>query len=220
MRIRVTRNFLTQPDRLLTRHRYVENISTTAVSDAFNQDWRFFDLSDPNYTGVGHQPYMVDQMTQWYSNYIVRAVKVVYRGYCNQSDAGAPSFYQPVIGHEPLRDKAPGTGATPAYSVMREAKNLLRGQRFLPIVLYETKAQFRPPKKVILSAYYTAKDIASDPDDPGRIGGQSAGNPTAPSDTTGAIHTYGRSASTTQWVVVAELTYYVEWFNKRQQAQS
>jgi len=33
-------------------------------------------LYDPNFTGVGHQPYGFDQLTPFYNNYLVRAFKV------------------------------------------------------------------------------------------------------------------------------------------------
>jgi len=54
-----------------------QNFTTGAVSLVGTQQvWRLNSLFDPNFTGVGHQPYGYDQFNTLYSNYKVHKVKV------------------------------------------------------------------------------------------------------------------------------------------------
>lgn len=60
------------PNTKIARHRYVGNITLSNEANVTGS-YLFMvnSMYDPDYTGVGHQPYFRDEMAAWYTNYTV-----------------------------------------------------------------------------------------------------------------------------------------------------
>jgi len=57
--------------------RYVESVTFSGATGALGvYQWRTNSLFDPNFTGVGHQPYGFDQMKTYYASYLVTSSKI------------------------------------------------------------------------------------------------------------------------------------------------
>lgn len=81
------------PPSIVTTHRYVErltltNENTTGITGS-EIAFRLGSMFDPNFTGVGHQPWGFDQMAAIYQQYQVYKVKVAFRIF---SSEGAAAF--------------------------------------------------------------------------------------------------------------------------------
>jgi len=65
------------PDRLYTTLKYVqqENLSYTGLGAIALKQFRLNGLYDPDYSGIGHQPYGYDQLTPLYGRYLVYGCK-------------------------------------------------------------------------------------------------------------------------------------------------
>jgi len=59
------------PDRYMVKLKYADTIALTSAATPVAHLFRTNSLFDPDYTGVGHQPYGYDQLTPLYSQYRV-----------------------------------------------------------------------------------------------------------------------------------------------------
>jgi len=65
------------PDRTSVMLKYVERKThTTTGTPYYNYLWRANSIYDPDFTATGHQPLFYDQYTPIYSNWIVKGVKI------------------------------------------------------------------------------------------------------------------------------------------------
>jgi len=69
------------PKKMTVTHRYVENLTISAVAGAGQQNYLFKcnGMYDPNETGTGHQPIYFDQLTTLYDHYCVIGSKITVR---------------------------------------------------------------------------------------------------------------------------------------------
>lgn len=66
-----------QPDRAMVKLRYADATTITSTAGASNtSQYNISSLYDPDYTFVGHQPYLYDQISSLYNAYCVRYVIV------------------------------------------------------------------------------------------------------------------------------------------------
>lgn len=64
------------PDQYFTKLQWAETYNLTSVGSIASQIFRGNSLYDPDYTGVGTQPYYFDQLAGLYKKYIVYASKI------------------------------------------------------------------------------------------------------------------------------------------------
>ena len=58
---------------------FSDDPTTLAANGVARVTWRLSNPTDPNYTGLGHQPMLWDQFTTLYLNCIVYAAKIQYQ---------------------------------------------------------------------------------------------------------------------------------------------
>lgn len=104
-------NFLAS--RIKTRLTYAEDITFYSNPAVVGLQYRLNSLFDPYLTGVGHQPYLFDQWSTFYNQYIVTGCKATVKlivdgddtlqawatinGHTNDSTWGSPSSIQQAI---------------------------------------------------------------------------------------------------------------------------
>ncbi len=65
------------PNKLIVRHKYVENVGLTSTTGALNyNNFSCNGMYDPNITGTGHQPMYFDTLTGIYNHYTVVASSI------------------------------------------------------------------------------------------------------------------------------------------------
>lgn len=66
-----------QPNKAMVKLRYCDTSTITSTAGASNTNqYNISSLYDPDYTFVGHQPYLYDQITSLFNAYCVKAVKI------------------------------------------------------------------------------------------------------------------------------------------------
>lgn len=91
------------PDKLVTSLRYVDSFTLTGAAGAVGANvFRMNSLFDPDFTGVGHQPYYFDQLcgpagTAPYYRYRVLGSKMTVRFAINNAPALAAANVGPVV---------------------------------------------------------------------------------------------------------------------------
>jgi len=65
------------PSRYISRHKYAESVTLNGASALQSYVWNLNSMWDPNRTGVGHQPYGYDQLSNLYNRYRVIACRYV-----------------------------------------------------------------------------------------------------------------------------------------------
>lgn len=76
-RRRIPRGVLTS-NKIIATHNYVEKVilNQTSLATPVHYSYRCNSVYDPNYTGIGHQPYLYDQYKQFYENVTVLRSKI------------------------------------------------------------------------------------------------------------------------------------------------
>lgn len=109
------------PNRMVFKHRYVENISMSQVGGAlFKYQYSANGMYDPNITGGGHQPMNFDNLTALYNHYTVigSKIKVTF------SDANTTTGIVPTYAGIYLEDDT--TSLTSYISIMEQKKGTSR----------------------------------------------------------------------------------------------
>lgn len=130
------------PQRYITKMKYMETITTSALGDF---QFRLNSIYDPNFTGVGHQPYGFDQLSAIYNRY--RVISCGYRiasmnvvsGNGVRLGAVAANEVMPIANFDVL-------GELPRAKYVNQAQTsdivVLKGKSYLPSLMGRTKAQY------------------------------------------------------------------------------
>lgn len=85
------------PARYITKHKYAEAVTVSAIGMG-TYVWNLNSIWDPNRTGVGHQPYAYDQMSNLYNRYrvigcayVISAISDGYKIQCCALPSNEPS---------------------------------------------------------------------------------------------------------------------------------
>lgn len=93
-RVAVPRGIFGLPEQLKTHLRYVDVYTLTSTSNSVARQWmRLNSIFDPDYTGTGHQPLYLDQLSVIYKRYVVLGskMKVTFSTLPNLTSTTQPS---------------------------------------------------------------------------------------------------------------------------------
>jgi len=68
------------PSRYISKHKYAETVTLNGLGGLQSYVWNLNSMWDPNRTGVGHQPYGYDQLSNLYNRYRVISCRYVVSG--------------------------------------------------------------------------------------------------------------------------------------------
>lgn len=147
-----TTNVSLQPfaSRYICKMKYTEsinNIGGPAGSGYGNYQFSLNSVFDPNATGVGHQPYGMDQLTALYNRYRVVSCRYVISGVVLNGTTEANG----IIGVLPANEGKTVSGGINEFQENPRSKYLhqfvgnekvLKGNVYLPALVGRTKAQY------------------------------------------------------------------------------
>lgn len=129
------------PDKIFVKLKYVENYTfLTSSQPYYNYIWRGNSVYDPNYTGTGHQPLYFDQYATIYQRYRVHAVKQILE----ISNYGTQDMVVSTILHS--TDVTPWTSLSPMLE-----QTGARSSKVIPIAnQYPTRIKYFVKSRVAL----------------------------------------------------------------------
>lgn len=96
--LRIRTRSTVMPDILTLKLRYTDRfVPTPAAGANYHQVYRGGSMYDPDYTGTGHQPLGFDQIMALYSNFRVKASKIIVRTVDNGTAPSAVQHEQSIV---------------------------------------------------------------------------------------------------------------------------
>lgn len=187
------------PSSVFMKMKYSDIYVPTTTTSPFSHFFNLNGMYDVDQTGIGHQPFYFDQLTQLYSRYTVYGCKAVITASCATGLS--------VVGLRPQRDTVGLPNAVQIAERPAQAHMLLSSSAGS-----KTIARYFDISKLFGVTRSAINDETS-------YSGTNGANPTS-LQYLQVITQHPDSATTQTTAVEITLTYYVKWHDRFRQAQS
>lgn len=200
------------PDKLVTSLRYVDTFNLTGAAGAIGANvFRMNSLFDPDFTGLGHQPYFYDQLcgatgNAPYNKYRVIGSKMTVRFAISNAPSLAAANVGPVV--VGITTNTSGGLYASSVSALMESTNT-------PYTILEDKSGGNNVKTLSVT-FVPSRDLGMDVGDDTLAAGYS-GNP---SSTFYGIPWKVDTTGNATVIAFVEIDFRVEFFNRNEVAQS